>query len=433
MLRLTLLSGRWRSGWPFLLGALFALSCTQNRPDAPAVPVGPDLVELDSAYAYKTSVEGTGHGHVFVRFDWGDGDTFSWCGPGETVECSHRWRDGGVYAVRAQALDDRPRLSEWSAPCSVTAVVPEYPFRLIDSVFISDEDLLIEVQVLPGGEFVYVTSEWDASLWVVRTSDLRLVAEVPFYAGWWGGEGGGRMVCSPDGEYVYATYYRGDYLAAVSTAAQLVVDSLLLGGEEMTSIAISPDGGCLFVAVSYDSGYVLEIRLPDFVIADTLFMPGMDVYISSMTLSPDGTRLYAANLGEYCILSVRLSDHAIEWRAPSDLDDEPDALVLHPTGRPLYVLNEERISIHEPGTGSLIDSIAFTPFWGADIDADGSSVYITCGGYDSNGGVGVVRTSDNKVARVIDMHDEVYDVAVSPDGQRAYVASGNGKLYVLSR
>jgi DNA-binding beta-propeller fold protein YncE len=418
-----------------VLGLALTLNCMHNRPDAPSVPIGPDSVEIDWAYSFKAWTVGLDSGPVHLRFDWGDGDTSAWIFTGDTAEYSHSWDHSGTCKVRAQAHDNRPELSEWSEPRNVTCLVPSYPFRLVDSVTVTNENYpLIEAQVSPDGEFVYVASEWSASLSVVRTADLQLVAQIPFYAGWWGGDGGGRLACSPDGRYVYATYYRGDYLAAISTADEVVTDSLLLGGEDMTSIAISPDGQRLFVAVSDDSGYILAVRLPDFVVEDTVFMPGTSVYITSMSVSPDGTRLYAADAGDACILSIRLSNYALEWQAPSNLGDEPGALILHPTGSLLYVLNEDWIWVHESGTGSLIDSMEFTPFWNADVAPDGSLVYVTCGGYyGTKGAFGVIRTSDNEVGRFVDLPDYIYDVATSPDGQRLYAAAGNGKLYVVGR
>lgn len=419
-----------RCGSFLLLGFALTLSCMHNRPDAPAVPIGPSSVEVDSAYAFKTSASnGKEYGLVWVRFDWGDGDTSSWSGHGETVECSHSWREGGVFAVRAQVHDDRTELSEWSAPCSVTAIVPSYPYRLVDSVLVSDA--LDEVQVLPNGELIYVTSMWDASLSVVRTSDLQLVAQVPFYAGWWGGGGGERMVCSPDGEYVYATDYRYDYVAVVRTAGQTVVESLTVG--DPTGVAISPDGTRLYVAVDAESCIVVVVRIPDGVVEDTIFTLGRFGYIKSMRVASDGVLLYVADLGEERISAVRLTDDSIEWQVPADVYEGPDALVLHPTGNFLYVLGNRCVSVRHSATGSLVDSIALVPFWGADIAPDGSFLYVTCCDSADNGTLAVVRTSDNTVVRVIAMADVVCDVAPSPDGQRLYVAAENGKLYVLSR
>jgi DNA-binding beta-propeller fold protein YncE len=374
-------------------------------------------------------MEGHESGQVYIRFDWGDGDTSSWCGSGDTAECSHSWGQDGSFLVRAQAHDDRTELSEWSASCSVTSIVPPYPYKLVDSVFVADAPLA-EVEVLPNGEFIYVTSEWSASLSVVRSSDMQLVAQVPFYAGWWGG-GGERMVCSPDGEYVYATDYRYEYLAVVRTASQTVVESLMVG--EPTGIAISPDGKRLFVAVDDDFGSIVVVRLPDGVIEDTIFTLGDCSYVKSLKVAPDGALLYAADLGEERICAVRLSDDSIEWQAPAEVYNGPDALVLHPSGNPFYVLEYGCISVRQSSTGSPTDSVAVVPSWGAGIAPDGSYFYITCHDSADKGALAVMRTSDNAVVRVITMPDEVDDVATSLDGQRLYLAGDNGKLYVLSR
>jgi DNA-binding beta-propeller fold protein YncE len=415
-----------------LLLFVLVLSCMHSRPDAPAVPVGPDSVEPGSPSLFKTWVYGTGQGQPFIRFDWGDGDTSVWCGPGETAKYSHSWSDSGVFLVRSQVHDDRAQFSDWSAPFSVTAVVPPYPYRLIDSVAVPDAPLT-EVQVSPDGEFIYIANEFSASLSVVRVSDLRVVAQIPFYAGWWGEGGGGRMVCSPSGEYLYATYYRYDYLAVVRTVGEVVVDSLFLSYEEMLSIAISPDGKRLFVAVG-DPRSIVVVRLPDNVVEDSITTLGAS-YVTSMKVSPDGTRLYVVDQGSESVCSIRLSDKSIEWQVPAEVEEWPSStLVLSPTGNPLYLLEIERISVRESSTGSLVDTIPLTSRWGgnAEISPDGSFVYVTCSDTAGDRAVAVVSTSNNEVLRLIATPSALY-AAPSPDGQKLYVTGDNGKLYVLGR
>jgi DNA-binding beta-propeller fold protein YncE len=418
---------------PFVL--VLTLSCMHNRPDPPDVPVGPSNVEVDSAYTFNASASSgrqyEQHGLVWIRFEWGDGDTSSWCGHGETVECPHSWRDGGIYSVRAQARDDRSKFSEWSEPLNVTAVVPAYPYRLVDSVSIIDAPL-IDAQVTPDGRFVYVTNDWSGALSVVRTTDLQLVAQISFNHGW-GSDG--QVVCSPSSEYAYATWYHsGGGIAVVRAADQVVTDSLTLEGR-LRGLTISPDGQRLFVAVEADSGLIVDVRLPDNVIEDTIFTPGVWSYTTSLQVAPDGTRLYAGSLETGDVYAIDLSDNTVEWRVPlSGTSTASGAVAMHPSGSPLYVVDHQGISILESGTGTIIDTIPLQGDLGsARVAPDGSLLYVTSSDSAENGSVVVVQTSDNKVVRVIAMPDEVYDVAASPDGQRLYVAADNGKLYVLGR
>ncbi len=415
---------------PALLLLVLALGCARSRLESPAVPVGPASVALGTAGLFTSWVSGgAGHSQPFIRFDWDDGDTSVWCGPGETARYSHSWSEGGVYGVRAQASDDRTEFSDWSAPCSVKATVPSYPYRLSNSVFVAD-GALEDIHVLPNGEFVYVTSEWDASLWVVRTSDMQVVAEVPFYAEWWG-EGGARMVCSPQGDYVYATDYRYDYLAVVSTSSHAVVESLDVG--EPFGLAISPDGRRLYVAVDvYPDWYILVVRVPEGVVEDTLFSPPGGA-VTCMTVSSDGSRLYAADLDGGRVCSIIVSADSVEWQSSADFYDGPDAIIQHPAGNTLYVLEYERVMVRQSATGSLTDSIPVEPYWGADIAPDGSFLYLTCRDDAENPALTVVSTSDGSRVRLSAVPDEILDVAASPDGQRLYLAGAHGTLYVLGR
>jgi len=168
---------------------------------------------------------------------------------------------------------------------------------------------------------------------------------------------------------------------------------------------------------------------------DTIFTPGLWSYTTSLQIAPAGTRLYAGSLETGDVYAIDLSDNAVEWRASlSGTSTSSGAVVMHPSGSPLYAVNHQRVSLLESGTGAIIDTIPLqSEPWSARVAPEGSFLYVTCRDSTDNGAVAVVRTSDNKVARVIAMPDEVYDVAPSLDGQKLYVTGDNGKLYVLSR
>jgi DNA-binding beta-propeller fold protein YncE len=308
---------------------------------------------------------------------------------------------------------------------------------VVDSVYVPDG--VLEAQVSPNDRFVYVAGYFSASLSVVRTSDLQ-VTQIPFYYDypWWGAGAGGRMVCSPDGKYVYATYYREDYLAVIRTANQTVVDSLMLGEASVVCLAISSDGGRLYAAVYPDSGYsagfIIVVKLPDNTVEDTIFTLGANNNVSSMRVSPNGSRLYAVDQGEGRICAIRLSDKSIEWQDSASAAKGPRGIVLHPTGNPLYVLEDRRVSVRESSTGAVIDSIPLRPIWNGGISSDGAFLYVMCRDSARSDAVAVVRTSDNKLLRTITMPLGVADLAPSWDGLRMYVASTEDEaLYVLGR
>jgi len=312
--------------------------------------------------------------------------------------------------------------------CRLHTDTPSYPSRLVDSVSVIDAPLF-DVKVLPSGKFVYVTNDYAGALSVLRTSDMQLVAQIPFNGGW---SSSGQVVCSPDGQYVYATCYTDDDgVAVVRTADQVVVDSFMVDGE-VTSVAIAPDGKRLYMAVDADSGFIVVARLPDDVVEDTIFPAGMDIYISSLQVAPDGSRLFVGNYEN--VFAMELSDNTVVWKTQTWVSPAPGGIVLHPTGSSLYVADQQEcVLVLEAGTGAISDSVLLPPnVWNMDVAPDGSFLYVACGD-ETLGGLAVVRTSDDSLVSVTAMPDEVYDAAPSPDGRRLYVACENGKLYVLSR
>jgi len=208
----------------------------------------------------------------------------------------------------------------------------------------------------------------------------------------------------------------------------------MLDDGEPTGVAVSPDGKRLYVAVDADSGFIVVVRLPDNVVEDTIFTPGIWSYPTSLHVAPNGTRLYVGSLETDDVYAIDLSDYTIEWRAPLwGTSTASGAVAMHPSGSPLYVVDHGGISFLESGTGAVIDSIPLQgDLWSAGIALDGSYLYVTCRDEEDNEAVVVARTADNKVARVITIPRGACEVAPSPDGQRLYVA-GSHALYVLGR
>ena len=242
-------------------------------------------------------------------------------------------------------------------------------------------------------------------------------------------------MCSPSSEFVYVVPYSGEYVGVVRTSDQVVVDSIMLGGDPLGS-AMSPDGTRLYVSVDGEPGVVVVLRLPDNVVQDTIFTPDSYPYITSMKVAPDGSRLYAIDIGDYKmgVCATRLSDFVIEWQvSDDDVSVGAGALTVHPTGSRVYVVDDESVSVRDSRTGLIVGSTSLESPWSADIAPDGSFLYVTCGNGEDSGAVAVVRTSDNKIVRIIEMPADVDDVAPSPDGQKLYVTGENGKLYVLGR
>ena len=93
----------------FPLAVVALLSCRSNQaPDVPDVPAGPDSCLKDSTYIFTAVASDPDRDNVALRFDWGDSTASHWEGwfaSGETVVFTHAWSDTGTYEVRVSAQD----------------------------------------------------------------------------------------------------------------------------------------------------------------------------------------------------------------------------------------------------------------------------------------------------------------------------------------
>ena len=159
---------------------LLQLSCRQTNqvPDAPATPGGPESGYLGGNGAFSASSTDPDGDSLTIRFDWGTGDTSVWSSPvqpGDTVTMSYTWPVVGILRVRAQAKDVHDGMSGWSSPHWVNVTqwpnrapaVPAAPAGPKGSYLDSTCDV-VAAAVDPDGDSVAIRFDWgndDTSDW----------------------------------------------------------------------------------------------------------------------------------------------------------------------------------------------------------------------------------------------------------------------------
>jgi PKD repeat protein len=87
-----------------------------NEPPETPVIDGPSRGKPFVYYDFSVTLEDSDGDLVFVRWDWGNGNTYPWDGPytsGETITESYVWNKFGKYLVKAQVKDEYDAESEW--------------------------------------------------------------------------------------------------------------------------------------------------------------------------------------------------------------------------------------------------------------------------------------------------------------------------------
>jgi len=145
---------------------------------------------------------------------------------------------------------------------------------------------------------------------------------------------------------------------------------------------------------------------------------------SRVAVAPAASRVYVTNTGSNTVSAIDTSIQDVVATIP--VGDKPSGIAANPSGTRVYVLNAA-------GVVQVIDTssnaiVAEVPVGGTDgsiaVTADGSRVYV------ASGRVSVIDAATNSViasfapetAAVPDIFNFAVDVAISPDGARAYVA-----------
>jgi YVTN family beta-propeller protein len=164
--------------------------------------------------------------------------------------------------------------------------------------------------VSPDGARLYVTGYNDELIWAVDTVSHSVVKTFAF------NKPIGGFVVSPDNSRLYVL---GEVKFGVTTSNVTVVDvgsgTVTTGitfplGEELTDIAVAPDGSAVYVAQL--TGDVSRIDTATMTVTDTV---NIGSYAGAVAVSPNGSRIYVTNRHNNTV-SVLAQLHV----TPADLD-----------------------------------------------------------------------------------------------------------------
>ncbi len=259
------------------------------------------------------------------------------------------------------------------------------------------------ITINAAGTLAYITNSGGHSVSVI---DIATNAVVQTITGFDGPSG---LVISPDGTTAYVNNYgstpgvgsgNGTTVSIVNLATGTIVGTITVGLAP-AALALSPDGQYLYTANYVDgnpgTGTITIVRTSDGAVVGTI--PGFSGPFD-MVISHDGRYAYVTNFGSNnfapfgtAVSVVDLKKRAIVENIP--LGIQPSGIALSPDGRFAYVTNYNTLYLGPnftdltpgPGTVNIIDTAC-----------------------------------DRVLCPVITVGASPANIAISPDGRRAYVS-----------
>jgi YVTN family beta-propeller protein len=226
------------------------------------------------------------------------------------------------------------------------------------------------------------------------------------------------IAITPNGAHAFVATYEAnpnDSVADINTATKMVTDSLIGAGCCPESIAITPNGATAYVVGP--SGAVTPVDTATDSVG-TSIQAGL--YPDAIAITPNGATAYVSSFGDNTVVPVDLV--AKSTGSPIPVGTEPGAIAITPNGATAYVTNFGSNTVTpinlatntaEPsipvGNGPV--AIAITP--------NGATAYVANRDDDT---VTPIATASDTAGSPIPVGSP-NDIAVTPDGSTAYVGS----------
>lgn len=251
-------------------------------------------------------------------------------------------------------------------------------------------DGLAVVTAADGKEYVYVASSQgvlgdpmnpsDDIVSVIDTSTNTVVATInlsptmpmPDVAGL------GQVAASPDGRKVYVTGFSGMY--TINTADNTVDTGAFVSLEDEPfdsnryDIAVTPDGQFAYLpdfAAPFETGDINIVNLGTGEVTKVDAAP--DQFIEDVVVSPDGRYVYMT--GESLIVLDTTTNTIVARN--TDIGDGR-GLAISPDGTRLYVaqINSDRVTVVDTQTLEIVDDIPVDSAWNVAVTPDGTRAYV---------------------------------------------------------
>jgi len=240
------------------------------------------------------------------------------------------------------------------------------------------------------------------------------------------------VAVTPDRSKVYVTNHDSSTVSVIDSASNSVSATIPVSASPF-GVAVTPDGSKVYVAHDTTPGTVSVIDTA------TNTVVGLPIPVSAsavgVAVAPDGSKVYIATTisvgrGTAGVLVIDTATNTVSATIP--VGRAHNGVAVTPDGSKVYVTDSRRGGF--PGGGgvgvvSVIDAVAnaviatvvvgFLPFEVA-VTPDGSKVYVANSGSNN---VAVIETMTNAVIAKVPVGLGAAGVAVTPDGSKVYVAN----------
>ena len=278
------------------------------------------------------------------------------------------------------------------------------------------------IVVSPDSSTVYVSDEFTNTVSVIDAVTNTLTATIPV------GSVPGSLAITPDGLTLYVLLQGIDGVQVINTATE-TAGTVFGAGSTATQLAVSPDGKYLYsisesgieIVSTATNTFLAEITTGSNLAYEIVFSPEGD-YAYALCALNYGT---GAADGILQINTATLQQDRLLWGKLNDANN----ITITPDGDTLYIgtltaSGTGTVEVYKISKNKIVRSIPLPELGGiqAAINPDGKYLY-----YPDAGDVYVIKTTNNKVdGSPIPIGTDVLEVAIGPNGQRAYaISSGN--------